>query len=902
MEELIDSNLYKNINISLCIPTKDRYDNFLINYLKEYIKYLNNGIIHELIISCENGNDYNKIFDEYREILKTDKRFRIYKNNKVLGVFLNKLKVCSYAESEYIALIDSDNFADINYFNTVRKYIYNIISTFTDSTNKNSLKNSLKNSFKYSIFSPCRLKNSFDFKQFENAILTKYNVYDYKDNELFSVLLNTGNYVLTKDIINSIDFKEWNIERVSSYDVIFFNLLCFKQLDGFKIHIVKDLEYIHVLHNGSIYLEKKDFCNNYYNKYILPEYQNFKKYIVLKPSGRVGNALFRYLAYCILKIRIDKFNENKKYCDRVYYEYISELEYDMKNDYIFYKGLDLHSNDIYFENLPLDEMFLIASNNHNIKCFNTLGFFKNKFEIDILESNEYINDDNNLNDGLYLKNNIVLNDSNFLYYIENINELIGKNILLDGYFQFDYIYLKYKNEIFDVIKENKDKHYIFEDNYYGSGNNKYLLNNFFSEITMDEKKKYNFVMHLRLGDFNGRHDFIEYEYLEKILNKIKHEYSYVFNLKNVIVVEKLKSQSDYDFLNKCIIWFTNNNIPIYIESNDMMTDFYIIKNADIVLSSMSTFSWIACYLSNSLKQCFMPNYNFYNNNKFEQSVEQLVESCFKRPIENTILYDVKTTKLKNIKVIILTLKEFPDRFNKMEKLIVELSKIGLNVEIYNGVYGKDIKIYSTDKDNIKILYYNKTSIVYDTSKRINGQIMGMGELGCAWSQINIYNKLLHDNEYDQYLILEDDAFLLNNINQLKELLINLPDNYDVCHIGYSDWYPFEKLNKINDYFYNIKKKYFNRCTSYILSKTGAQTILSYHNRLEIKENYRLEYSNESVISSSTNNCITLPSDDLLCHIFLHTSNFKLYIPETPYFHIRDDNVSVIEIVNGGYIS
>jgi len=308
MEELLDSNLYKNINISLCIPTKDRYDKFLINYLKEYVTYLDNGIIHELIISCENGNDYNKIFDEYSEILETDKRFRIYKNNKVLGVFLNKLKVCSYAESEYIALIDSDNFADINYFNTVRKYIYNIISTFTDSTNSTN-----KNNLKYSIFSPCRLKNSFDFKQFENAILTKYNVYYYKDNELFNVLLNTGNYVLTKDIINSIDFKEWNIERVSSYDVIFFNLLCFKQLDGFKIHIVKDLEYTHILHNGSIYLEKKDFCNNYYNKYILPEYQNFKKYIVLKPSGRVGNALFRYLAYCILKIKIGEFNNNKHY-------------------------------------------------------------------------------------------------------------------------------------------------------------------------------------------------------------------------------------------------------------------------------------------------------------------------------------------------------------------------------------------------------------------------------------------------------------------------------------------------------------------------------------------------------------------------------------------------------------
>ena len=904
LDSCLDSN--KSISISLCISINDNYDNynFLIKYFNEYVKYLDNDIIQELIISCDNENDYNKILKEYSEIIGGYKKFNIYKNDDGTCLFLNKLKISNYSTCDYIALIDPDNFVDTNYFNTVRNYI-------------NNLNN--ENPVKYGIFSGFELKNIDLYKDFENTVLTKFNVQDYRENEMFESLLNSGNYVFSKDIINSISFIDWNIGKISSYDVIFFNLLCFKQLEGFEFHIVKDLVYENVKDNYLDKNKKDDLYKDYYNKYILPEYQNFKRYIILKEIDSVGDSLFRYLAYCLLKIKINGFNKNNKYSEVIEYEYISSMEYDIKNNYIFYKGVDLQSNDIHYEISNFDQMFLKANENENIKCFNTLGFFKNKFEINNLESNQYIND-NILNSGLYVKNNIILNNSNFKYYIQNINELIGKNITLDDSFQFDYIYLKYKNEIFDIIKSNKDKHSIY------TRDNKYLIKYFFDNILLNELQnynfenynfenynfenynfeKYNFVIHISLNEFNER-EFIQYEYLEKVLDKIIYEYPHVFILKNAIVIDKINSQKEIIILNKIFQWFTNNKINIKIEFNDTITNFHIIKNADILLSSMNPYSWMACYLSNSIKHCFMPNYNFYNSNIVEQSVKQLVEQSveksFKHPIKNTILYNVSSTNslIKRIKVVILTLKEYEcnERFNNMENLIIELSEIGLDVEIYNGVYGKDIKIYNTDKDNLKILYHNNRSILYDTTKRINGEIMGLGELGCAWSQINIYNKLLYDNEYDQYLILEDDAFLLKNINELRELLLNLPNYFDLCNIGYSDWNPFERSSKINDYFYNINKNYFNRCTSYILSKTGAQKILSYNNRVEIMENYRIKYSDENVISSPTNNCITLPADDLLCHIFLHTSNFKFYVPETHYFHIRENNVSIIKKINEG---
>lgn len=47
---------------SVCIPTMNRYDNYLSKFLPLYLK---NNLIDEIIISDENGNDYNKIMNYF---------------------------------------------------------------------------------------------------------------------------------------------------------------------------------------------------------------------------------------------------------------------------------------------------------------------------------------------------------------------------------------------------------------------------------------------------------------------------------------------------------------------------------------------------------------------------------------------------------------------------------------------------------------------------------------------------------------------------------------------------------------------------------------------------------------------------------------------------------------------
>jgi hypothetical protein len=103
--------------------------------------------------------------------------------------------------------------------------------------------------------------------------VTKYDLkeYYYKDN--FQILLNTGNYILNKNIVNNIHFDNSVMFQITACDVLFFNLLALQQFEDLQIHVVKDLEYEHVVHSGSIYTNTIKNCESYINYFIIPEYK-----------------------------------------------------------------------------------------------------------------------------------------------------------------------------------------------------------------------------------------------------------------------------------------------------------------------------------------------------------------------------------------------------------------------------------------------------------------------------------------------------------------------------------------------------------------------------------------------------------------------------------------------------
>jgi hypothetical protein len=224
---------------SLCIPTFNRFDTFLKNNLE---KYLENPYINEIIITDENGNDYEKIKQHFH-----NEKIRVYKNDTILKAFKNKLKACSYAKNEWIVLMDSDNFADISYFEIAYNYIKN------NKLDKNV------------ILAPDFAFPNFNYNFLRNKIISKENIKEFYNIPKFDCFVNTGNYILNKYLIENLDLsKDLQINRLCTnpVDVLYMNILFFEQLD-LKIHILENMMYQHIVHPGNFYTTE---CNLYHTE------------------------------------------------------------------------------------------------------------------------------------------------------------------------------------------------------------------------------------------------------------------------------------------------------------------------------------------------------------------------------------------------------------------------------------------------------------------------------------------------------------------------------------------------------------------------------------------------------------------------------------------------------------
>ena len=90
--------------------------------------------------------------------------------------------------------------------------------------------------------------------------------------------------------------------------------------------------------------------------------------------------------------------------------------------------------------------------------------------------------------------------------------------------------------------------------------------------------------------------------------------------------------------NKYINFLTKNLSNYKIESNDVITDFTIMRNAKTLICSCSTLSWAASFLSETVEKVYMPNYN--NPDRIHET--------FKQPISNTVLYDFENCSKENL--------------------------------------------------------------------------------------------------------------------------------------------------------------------------------------------------------------------------------------------------------------
>ena len=232
------------MSISVCIPTMRRF-----SFLKESIpKYLTNPHVTEVVITDETGEDYAAITSAF-----SDPKLRVYQNERRLGAVENKQRAASYATSDFVAIIDSDNFADVQYFKAFKEYVAN--NVITDST----------------LFLPCAANPTFKYHRYVGRLLTKDTVRTYWPD--IETCLNTMNLIISRKFLSTFNLMSDTpmcVDANGAYDALYFSLYALGDMNAVLV-VVPDMEYEHRIHAGSWYMESESRSRNVY-KVLLKRY------------------------------------------------------------------------------------------------------------------------------------------------------------------------------------------------------------------------------------------------------------------------------------------------------------------------------------------------------------------------------------------------------------------------------------------------------------------------------------------------------------------------------------------------------------------------------------------------------------------------------------------------------
>jgi hypothetical protein len=211
---------------------------------------LQNDVIQEIVVADENGEDAQRIRadPELSSALATmGDSFRVYQNSSVWGVARNKMNVCQYARhGHFVALMDSDNFADEMYFQRARAYLQEHQIQTTDEA----------------VLCPVFARPFFDFGVYAGQVYDRSRICE----ESVDAFLNMGNYVMTEAVAKYIPPVDADLlwTEVGALDVIYMQILRLRYLRGYQIHVVTGLVYDHAVHGGSEYL-----CTQRYMDHLL---------------------------------------------------------------------------------------------------------------------------------------------------------------------------------------------------------------------------------------------------------------------------------------------------------------------------------------------------------------------------------------------------------------------------------------------------------------------------------------------------------------------------------------------------------------------------------------------------------------------------------------------------------
>lgn len=156
-------------------------------------------------------------------------------------------------------------------------------------------------------------------------------------------------------------------------------------------------------------------------------------------------------------------------------------------------------------------------------------------------------------------------------------------------------------------------------------------------------------------------------------------------------------------------------------------------------------------------------------------------------------YDLIEVDLKEFPIYVISLPQSKDRREYIKR---ELE--GYSYEIIDAVNGKMIN------DN-------------DLPQYIKRGSLRPGQIGCFMSHVNLWKRLNESNQKSPCIVLEDDAQIAINLEEIKRL----PNDYDIIFLGHCAEEETEKVFNAGNGI-EMQKSVYPRCThGYIISERGA---------------------------------------------------------------------------------
>lgn len=209
--------------ISICITTHNR----VMMTIKSFLNVLDDERVSEVVIvdDCSDMQQYMGLKAKIEE-LKSDK-IKLFRNEKNLGCYRNKRESVLRASNENVIIADSDNVFSKDYIDKLYQFGYWGPDV---------------------VYAPDFAKPNFDYRAYDGVLISKQNVHTLIGKPSVDALLNTMNYFVNREAY----LKAWKGDiEPHAIDSIYHNYNWLAS--GGLILVVKGLEYVHNVHDGSLY-------------------------------------------------------------------------------------------------------------------------------------------------------------------------------------------------------------------------------------------------------------------------------------------------------------------------------------------------------------------------------------------------------------------------------------------------------------------------------------------------------------------------------------------------------------------------------------------------------------------------------------------------------------------------